>query len=150
MEGTKEEVLAQLNEIISQSNGKAFMGMIHPTYGPLRGLNFILNDAIGEDIMNSIDEQHIEMNPEDQIKIAEELKKGKSPNNLIELVIKIWVETGLATQLMVIPNDLIDKAENPPSEFLSIKDGCKEILNVLLMTHNLQEKDPYFFRSGII
>ena len=136
--------------MIDQTKGKVFMGMVHHMYGPLRGLNFILDNAQAEDIMNSIDEQAIEMDPEFQIKIAEEIKEGKTPSNLIECVIKIWTDTGLSPRLMVLPEDLIEQAENPPVEVKDINSGCKEILNVLRMTHKFQEKDPHFFREGII
>lgn len=150
MEQTKSQVIAELNEMINKTNGKVFMGMVHHTYGPLRGLNFILDNAQAEDIMNSIDEQAIGMDPEVQIKVAGEIKEGKSPINLIECVIKIWTDTGLSSRLMVLPEDLIEKAENPPVEVKDIAAGQKEILNVLRMTHQLQEKDPHFFRVGII
>jgi hypothetical protein len=43
MDQTKAQVLGQLNEMIDQTKGKVFMGMVHHMYGPLRGLNFILN-----------------------------------------------------------------------------------------------------------
>jgi hypothetical protein len=150
MDQTKEQVLAQLNEMIGQSNGKVFMGMIHHMYGPLRGLNFILNNAKAEDIMNSIDEQGIEMDPVDQMVLAEDIKEGKTPSNLIECVIKIWADTGLSPRLMVLPPELIEQAENPPAEVEDIAGGQKEILSVLRMTHKLQEQDPHFFRVGII
>jgi hypothetical protein len=150
MDQTKEQVLAQLNEMIGQSNGKVFMGMIHHMYGPLRGLNFILNNAKAEDIMNSIDEQGIEMDPVDQMVLAEDIKEGKTPSNLIECVIKIWADTGLSPRLMVLPPELIEQAENPPAEVEDITSGYKEILSVLRMTHKLQEQDPHFFRVGII
>ena len=150
MNQTKEEVKAQLDDMIISNNGKVFMGMIHHMYGPLRGLNFILNNAQAEDIMNSIDEQAVEMDPEVQMKIATEIKEGKVPNSLIELVFKIWTDTGLSPRLMVLPEDLIEQAENPPIEVEDIAGGCKEILSVLRMTHQLQEQDPHFFRVGII
>jgi hypothetical protein len=150
MDQTKEQVIGQLNEMIDQTKGKVFMGMVHHMYGPLRGLNFILDNAQAEDIMNSIDEQAIEMDPEFQIKLAEEIKEGKTPTNLIELVIKIWTDTGLSPRLMVLPLDLIEQAENPPVEVKDIAGGQKEILTVLRMTHQLQEKDPHFFRVGIV
>jgi hypothetical protein len=150
MNQTKEEVKAQLDDMIINNNGKVFMGMIHHMYGPLRGLNFILNNAQAEDIMNSIDEQAVEMDPEVQMKIATEIKEGKEPNSLIELVFKIWTDTGLSPRLMVLPEDLIEQAENPPIEVEDIAGGCKEILSVLRMTHQLQEQDPHFFRVGII
>jgi hypothetical protein len=150
MEQTKDQVIAQLNEMIDQTKGKVFMGMTHHMYGPIRGLNFILNNAQAEDIMNTIDEQAIEMDPEFQMKLAEEIKAGKKPDNLIELVFKIWTDTGLSPRLMVLPNEFIEQAENPPVEVEDIAGGCREILSVLRMTHKFQEKDPHFFRVGII
>jgi hypothetical protein len=90
------------------------------------------------------------MDPEVQMKIATEIKEGKEPNSLIELVFKIWTDTGLSPRLMVLPEDLIEQAENPPIEVEDIAGGCKEILSVLRMTHQLQEQDPHFFRVGII
>lgn len=150
MDQAKSQVKAQLDEMITNNNGKVFIGMTHHMYGPIRGLNFILNDAQSEDIMNSIDEQSIEMEPELQMKIADEIKEGKTPNNIVELVIKIWTDTGLSPRLMVLPNEFIEQAENPPVEVKDITNGCKEILNVLRMTHKFQEQDPYFFRGGII
>ena len=107
MNQEKTQVLGQLNEMIDQTKGKVFMGMVHQMYGPLRGLNFILINAQAEDIMNSIDEQAIEMEPEFQLKLAEEIKDGKTPSNLIELVFKIWTDTGLSPRLMVLPEDFI-------------------------------------------
>lgn len=150
MNQTKDQVLAQLNEMIINSNGKVFMGMVHHTYGPLRGLNFILNNPRGEDIINSIDEQAIEMDSDTQLKLAEKIKDGKLPDNLIELVFKIWIDTGLTTRLMVLPADLIEQSENSPIEVEDIADGQMEILKVLRMTHQFQEQDPLFFRGGII
>ena len=150
MDQTKTQVIGQLNEMIDQTKGKVFMGMVHHMYGPLRGLNFILDNAQAEDIMNSIDEQAVEMEPELQMKIVEEIKGGKEPNSLIDMVFKIWNDTGLSPRLMVLPDDLMEQAENPPVEVKDITSGCKEIINVLRMTHNFQEQDPHFFRVGII
>ena len=150
MDQTKSQVKDQLDEMITNSNGKVFMGMVHHMYGPLRGLNFILNNAQAEDIMNSIDEQAVEMDAELQMKIIEEIKEGKELNSLIDIVFKIWNDTGLSPRLMVLPDDLIEQAENPPVEVKDITSGCKEIINVLRMTHNFQEQDPHFFRVGII
>ena len=86
MNQEKIQVLAQLNEMIDQTKGKVFMGMVHQIYGPLRGLNFILINAQAEDIMNSIDEQAVEMDAELQMKIIEEIKEGKELNSLIDIV----------------------------------------------------------------
>lgn len=150
MDQAKSQVKVQLDEMITNNNGKVFIGMTHHMYGPIRGLNFILNDAQSEDIMNSIDEQSVEMEPELQMKIADDIKAGKTPNNIVELVIKIWTDTGLSPRLMVLPNEFIEQAENPPVEVEDITSGCKEILNVLRMTNKFQEQDPHFFRVGII
>ncbi len=150
MDNAKDEIKAQINDVIEQGNGKVFMGMVHHMYGPLRGLNFILNGAQAEEIMDTIDAQSIEMEPEEQMKVVEELKNGKEPQNLIELVFKIWSETGLSPRLMILPNELIDQAENPPVEVKNITEGQKEVLNVFRLTYPLQEKDPHFFRTGII
>lgn len=150
MDQAKSQVKAQLDEMIINNNGKVFIGMTHHMYGPIRGLNFILNDAQAEDIMNSIDEQSVEIEHELQMRIADEIKAGKEPNNIVELVIKIWTVTGLSPRLMVLPNEFIEQAENPPLEVKDIASGCKEILSVLRMTHKFQDKDPHFFRVGII
>jgi hypothetical protein len=137
-----------LKKLITEINPKYILEM--GSWTGIGSTNFILNNAQAEDIMNSIDEQAIEMDPEFQIKLAEEIKEGKTPSNLIELVIKIWTDTGLSPRLMVLPLDLIEQAENPPVEVEDIAGGQKEILTVLRMTHQLQEKDPHFFRVGII
>jgi hypothetical protein len=51
---------------------------------------------------------------------------------------------------MVLPNELIEQAENPPIEVKDIREGRNEILKVFRMTYPLQEKDPHFFRVGIV
>lgn len=150
MDQAKSQVKAQLDEMITSNNGKVFMGMTHHMYGPLRGLNFILSNAQSEDIMNSIDEQAVGMDTDLQMKLVEEIKGGKEPNSLIDLVFKIWTDTGLSPRLMVLPDEFIEQAENPPVEVKDINAGLKEILSVLRMTHQLQEQDPHFFRVGII
>ena len=55
-----------------------------------------------------------------------------------------------APEILNLNEDLIKEAENPPVEVKNIADGRKEILNVLQMTHKLQEKDAHFFRVGIV
>ena len=150
MDNQMKQVKAELAALIGQSKGKVFMGMVHHMYGPLRGLNFILDNAQVEEIISSIDEQAVEMEAEEQMKLVQELKDGKEPGNIIELVFKIWSETGLSPRLMVLPNELIEQAENPPIEVKDIREGRNEILKAFRMTYPLQEKDPHFFRVGIV
>ncbi len=63
--------------------------------------------------------QGVEMEAEDQMNLLQELKDGKEPSNLIELVFKIWSETGLSPRLMVLPNELIEQAEKVIQELIS-------------------------------
>lgn len=150
MELTKIAIKAQIDSMIKDNHGKVFIGMTHHLYGPLRGLNFILTECKSEEIMNLIDEQSVNMDADYQMKKVQEIKEGKEPKKLIDLIIKIWCDTGLSTKLMVLPYDLIGQAENPPSEVKDLNAGQKEIINVLRVIYQVQKVDPYFFRMGII
>ena len=139
-----------INKMLAESGNKMFMGMIHQIYGPLRGLNYILTNPNVEEILDCLDEQAVEsMAPEDQLKLAEKVKKSE-PENIIETGIKVWTETGMAANLMILPYEMVEQAENPPKEVNSLKEGRSEILKNLSLTASLQSKDPFFFRVGII
>jgi hypothetical protein len=56
----------------------------------------------------------------------------------------------MAVQLMILPYEMVEQAENSPTEVKSLEDGRKEILRNLSFTAPLQEKDPFFFRVGIV
>ena len=56
----------------------------------------------------------------------------------------------MAVQLMILPYEMVEQAENPPTEVNSLKEGRSEILKNLAFTAPLQTQDPFFFRVGII
>jgi hypothetical protein len=148
---TKERKKAAeaIKTMASENDGKIFMGMVHHMYGPLRGLNFVLDNPNVEEILDAIDSQAQAMELEDQKKMTE-IVKTKNPDNVIELCFKIWTETALSPRLMILPFDMADQAENYPNTVNSIDEGIKEVTNNLKMTASLQAKDAFFFRVGII
>lgn len=138
-----------IKKMAEENDNKILMGMVHHMYGPLRGLNFILDTPNVEAVMDVMDSQEIEMSPEDQMKKAEYMKTN-NPENAVDLCFKIWGETGLAARLMVLPFEMADQAENYPNTVNTIEGGIKEINSALKMTAHLQSKDPFFYRVGII
>jgi hypothetical protein len=146
---SRKEASIEINKMINENDGKLLMGMVHHVYGPLRGLNFILDKPNIEEVLDAMDSQEVEMSIEDQVKLIEEIKK-REPKNSIDLKIKIWNETGLSPRLMVLPFELADQAENYPTVVKDIVGGIKEVTNVLKFTAPLQAQDTFFYRKGII
>lgn len=149
MEQSKQEVLDQINKMIQDQNGEIFIGMVNHSYGPLRGLNFIIQTRNAEDVVEYLDSQRINMEAEDQMKMVKKLQE-KKPKNLIEIIFKIWTETMLSTQAMILPIEMAEQAENSPPKVSTFSEGESEILKSLELTSNLQSRDPMFFRTGII
>jgi len=145
----RELAAVAIEKMIAESDNKIFMGMIHHVYGPLRGLNYILTNPNVEEILDCLDEQAEGVELDDQMKIIEKVKTSEPKTN-IETAIKIWTKTGMAVQLMILPYEMVDQAENSPAEVKSLEEGRKEILRNLSFTAPLQEKDPFFFRVGIV
>jgi len=148
---TEERIKAAeaIKAMAAENEGKIFMGMVLHMYGPLRGLNFILDNLNIEEVLDAIDSQAEPMELEDQMKMAE-IVKAKNPENVIELCFKIWVETALSPRLMILPFDMTEQAENYPNTVKNIVEGIKEVNSSLKMTSSLQSKDAFFFRTGII
>jgi hypothetical protein len=147
-EGRKEASI-EINKMINENDGKLFMGMVHHVYGPLRGLNFILDKPNIEEVLDVMDSQEVEMTMEDQVKFIEEIK-SRDPKNSLDLKLKIWTETGLSPRLMILPFELADQAENYPTVVKDIVGGINEVNNILKFTAPLQAKDAFFYRQGII
>ncbi len=145
----REQAAEAIAQMANDNGGKIFMGMVHHMYGPLRGLNFILDTPNVEEVLSSMDSQETPMEAEDQIKLIDDIKT-RNPNNVQELCVKIWTETALSPRLMVLPFDMSEQAENPPAVVSSIDEGIKEVVNVLKMTSGLQGQDAFFYRTGII
>lgn len=149
MEQTKQEVLDQITQMIQEQRGEIFIGMVNHSYGPLRGLNYIIKVDKAQDVVDYLDSQRISMEAEDQIKMVKKLQ-GEKPSNLIETIFKIWMETMLSTQAMILPLEMSKQAENDPPRVSSFREGESEIIKSLQFTSGLQSKDPMFFRTGII
>ena len=145
----RQKAAAEIKKMADANGGKIFMGTVHHMYGPLRGLNFILDNPDVEDVMTAMDSQEAPMEISDQMKLIEEVKK-RAPKNVVELCIKIWTETALSPRLMILPNEMADQAENYPNTVSSIAKGIDEVAQVLKMTSSLQAKDAFFYRVGII
>lgn len=149
MSEERQQAAQEIKNMADANGGKIFMGMVHHMYGPLRGLNFILDNPNVEEVLSAMDSQAIEMGIEDQMKMAEFVKSSE-PNSVVELCFKIWTETALSPRLMVLPFDMSEQAENPPNVVRNIREGISEVSSVLKMTSNLQAQDPFFYRTGII
>ena len=149
MSKEREAAAIHIEKMIAESGNKIFMGMIHQIYGPLRGLNYILTNPNVEEILDCLDEQAAGVELDDQMKLIKKVEK-EEPKNVIETGIKVWTKTGMAVQLMILPYEMVDQAENSPAEVKSLEEGRKEILRNLSFTAPLQEKDPFFFRVGIV
>ena len=92
MSEERQKAAVEINKMADANGGKIFMGMVHNMYGPLRGLNFILDNPNVELVMDALDSQNQGMEIEDQMKLAEDVKT-RSPKNVIELCFQIWTET---------------------------------------------------------
>jgi hypothetical protein len=149
MSEQRELATVTIKKMVAESGNKIFMGMTHHMYGPLRGLNYILVNPNIEEILDCLDEQAGGVELDDQMKIIEKVKTTEPKTN-IETAIKIWTKTGMAVQLMILPYEMVEQAENAPTEVNSLEEGRKEILRNLSFTASLQEKDPFFFRVGIV
>ena len=137
--------------MLEKSGGKVFIGMVHPIYGPLRGLNFVLKTSKPKEVLDLIEESWEPIAPETQIKMIEKMKaEGGPPKNIKELQFKIWNETSLSTQPSILPFEMVEKAENTPYEVGTIEEGLKKVNQSLYWTSKLQAKDPWFFRVGIV
>lgn len=149
MSEERQKVAEDIKIMADDNGGKIFMGMVHHMYGPLRGLNFIVDNPNIEEVMLAMDSQAEVMELDDQLKLIEDIKT-REPNNVIELCFKIWTKTALSPRLMILPFEMTDQAENYPNTVKSIEDGVKDVSSTLTMTSSLQAKDAFFYRTGII
>ena len=122
---TDQEQFEHLKKEIKNLNGKIFISFVHPgLYGPLRNLNFILE------------------NP-DPVELNKYLKEGWH-----RIVEDIWKETLMATQPMVMPWEMTLTAEKTPKVFKTIKDAETHIRHLLKIGISMTQ-DPFYYRLGI-
>jgi hypothetical protein len=124
---SSKETLNSLKKELETLGGKVFLGFVHPNlYGPVRNLNFILEGP----------------NPEFLDKYLTDPKK--------DIVIDIWKETQMATQLMVLPWEMSLTCEINPPTFKTIKESEVYIRKKLADNKQKNLNDPFFYRKGSI
>jgi hypothetical protein len=124
---SSKETLNSLKRELETLGGKVFLGFVHPNlYGPVRNLNFILEGP----------------NPEFLDKYLTDPKK--------DIVIDIWKETQMATQLMVLPWEMSLTCEINPPTFKTIKESEVYIRKKLADNKQKNLNDPFFYRKGSI
>ena len=151
MSQSRKKTEKLFKEMLEKTGGKVFIGMVNHVYGPLRGLNFVLKTSKAKEVLDFIEKSWEGMSVEEQLEFMENMKAaGGPPKNLRELQFKIWEETALQVTPQILPYELVEEAENTPDEVTTLEEGLKKINQSLYLTAKLQEKDPFFFRVGII
>jgi len=124
---SSKETLNSLKKELEILGGKVFLGFVHPTlYGPVRNLNFILEGP----------------NPEFLDKYLTNPQK--------DIVVDVWKETQMATQLMVLPWEMSLTCEINPPTFKTIKESEIYIRKKLADNKQKNLNDPFFYRKGSI
>jgi hypothetical protein len=124
---SSKETLNSLKKELEVLGGKVFLGFVHPTlYGPVRNLNFILEGP----------------NPEFLDKYLTNPQK--------DIVVDVWKETQMATQLMVLPWEMSLTCEINPPTFKTIKESEIYIRKKLADNKQNNLNDPFFYRKGTI
>jgi hypothetical protein len=124
---SSKETINSLKKELEVLGGKVFLGFVHPTlYGPVRNLNFILEGP----------------NPEFLDKYLTDPQK--------DIVIDVWKETMMATQLMVLPWEMSLTCEINPPTFKTIKESEIYIRKKLADNKQKNINDPFFYRKGTI
>ena len=124
---SSKETINSLKKVLEVLGGKVFLGFVHPQlYGPVRNLNFILEGP----------------NPEFLDKYLTDPQK--------DIVIDVWKETMMATQLMVLPWEMSLTCEINPPTFKTIKESEIYIRKKLADNKQKNINDPFFYRKGTI
>jgi hypothetical protein len=123
---TKKEAFQELANTIKK-DGKIFIGFVHEFYGPLRSLNFIVNEPSPEYVSEYLDSQ----------------KKWESIST------EIWLKTKLAVRPMAFPLEMLSECETPPKTFNTFKMAEAHLKELIKKNPGL-DQDPYFYRLGKI
>lgn len=148
---SRKEAAEEIKSMVSDNNGKLCLGLVHYLYGPLRGLNVLIENPDVEAILDALDSQQDSLLVEGTLTGISPKEMSKStPKNIVELNYKVWTKVGLQTQFMILPNEIADQAENTPTTYKSVDEAIKGLNQTLELTSGLQKEDPFFFRRGII
>jgi len=122
-----QESFNTLKKELEVLGGKVFLGFVHPTlYGPVRNLNFILEGP------------NLEY-------LDKYLRDGEK-----KIVVDVWKETMMSTQLMVLPWEMSLTCEVNPPTFKTIKESEVYIRKKLADNKQKNIDDPFFYRKGTI
>ena len=148
---TREETAKEIQRILENNEGKLFLGLVHYLYGPLRGLNALIENPDIESVLDAIESQSNSILVEGTLSgISPHAMSESTPKNIVELNYKVWSRIGLPTQLVILSDEIVKDCENPPSTYNSIEEVIKGLDQTLISTSGLQKDDPFFFRKGII
>jgi hypothetical protein len=148
---TREETAKEIHRILENSEGKLFLGLVHYLYGPLRGLNVLIENPDIESVLDAIESQSNSILVEGTLSgISPHAMSESTPKNIVELNYKVWSRIGLPTQFVILSDEILKDCENPPSTYNSIEEVIKGLDQTLISTSCLQKDDPFFFRKGII
>ena len=148
---SRKEAAEEIKGMLSDNNGKLCLGLVHYMYGPLRGLNVLIENPDVEAILDALDSQQDSLLVEGTLSGISPKEMSKStPKNIVELNYKVWTKVGLQSQFMILPNEIADQAENTPTTYKSVDEAIKGLNQTLELTSGLQKEDPFFFRRGII
>jgi len=112
---------------IFNEDGKFFIGVCHQNfYGPARGVNAILTKCEPD----KIDDFMLSDRHQDICK-------------------RFWEKTGMASQVMILPAELIEECETPPQEFSELEDLLDHLEKQVDAAVDMGT-DPYYYRLGII
>jgi hypothetical protein len=129
------EMYSQLKSMIAR-DGKLILGLVHHFYGPLRELNFILEDP-------------------DPSKVHRYLVRINKQDANNKFLVDIHKATGMAVRMMVLnsldndtktTDEIIASMEFKPITVETFEEGEKHILDVV--KEHPMSKDPYYFRKG--
>lgn len=99
------------------------ISFVNHHFGPLRGLNFVIEGGSEKEIKEYLDKQPL------------------------DTINKIWKETLISSKALALPIRFGGEMESPPVVVKSIKEGEAEVIRNLEIG-NLTG-DPFFFRSFI-
>lgn len=122
---TKKD-FSELADLV-RKNGEVCIGFVHQFYGPLRSLSFFIKDTNPEYIAGYLD----------------------SVEKWGPIATEIWEATALATQPLILPAEVYEKAETPIKTFSTFKMAHKHIQQLLKSNPDIRQ-DPYFYRLGKI
>jgi hypothetical protein len=141
----------EIKRMLSDNDGKLCLGLVHYMYGPLRGLNVLIENPDIESILDALDSQQDSLLVEGTLTgISPDTMSKSTPKNIVELNYKVWTKVGLQSQCMILPIEIVDQAENVPTTYKSVDEAIKVLNQTLILTTGLQKEDPFFFRRGII